>query len=226
MILLTDEETQSYEEEKVCDICKKEFCFDKNYQKVRDNCHYTGKVRGAAHSICNLNYKVPKEIPIVIHNAVYDTHFIIKQLAEDFDDGEFDCKGENKEKYITFSVPIEKRLDNGEKIIYKLKFIDSFRFMPTSSSCLVDNLSEINKIECKTCTDGENIKSGCEFIRHKNNEPCYKYKECEKISMKLSLSSLVDDLSEISKKECKACMERKNIKSECEFIGLKNNKLS
>ena len=72
----------------------------------------------------------------------------------------------------------------------------------------------------------ENIKSGCEFIRHKNNEPSYKYKECEKIWMKLSLSSLVDDLSEISKKECKACMERKNIKSECEFIGLKNNKLS
>ena len=33
-------------------------------------------------------------------------------------------------------------------------------------------------------------------------------------------------LSGINKKECKACMERKNIKSECEFIGLKNNKLS
>ena len=42
-------------------FAKKSFVFDKNYQKVRDNCHYTGKVRGAAHSICNLNYKVPKK---------------------------------------------------------------------------------------------------------------------------------------------------------------------
>ena len=45
--------------------------------------HYTGKFRGAAHSICNLRYKVPKNIPVVIHNAVYDTHFIVKQLAEE-----------------------------------------------------------------------------------------------------------------------------------------------
>ena len=44
--------------------------------------------------------------------------------------------------------------------------------------------------------------------------------------LKASLSSLANSLSEINKKECKACIERKNIKSECEFIGLKNNKLS
>ena len=80
------------------------------------------------------------------------------------------------EKYITFSVPTEKRLDNDEKIIYQLKFIDSFRFMPTSLSCFIGNLSEINEIECKTCMEGENIKSGCEFIRYKNNNLCYKCK--------------------------------------------------
>ena len=40
----------------------------------------------------------------------YDYHFIIKQLAEDFK-GQFECLGENKEKYITFSVPI-KEYDN------------------------------------------------------------------------------------------------------------------
>ena len=40
------------------------------------------------------------------------------------------------------------------------------------------------------------------------------------------LSDLVDNLSEINNKDCKTCIERKNIKSECEFIGLKNNRLN
>ena len=45
--------------------CKREFSIDKKYRKVRDYCHYTGKFRGAIHSICNLRYKIPKEIPIM-----------------------------------------------------------------------------------------------------------------------------------------------------------------
>ena len=99
--------------------------------------------------------------------------------------------------------------------------------MSTSLSSLVDSLSEINKEECKTCMIGENIKSECDFIGLRNNNLRYKCKECEKKEwLKASLSSLANSLSEINKKECKACIERKNIKSECEFIGLKNNKLS
>ena len=67
----------------------------------RDNCHYTGKYRGAAHDICNLRYKIPKKIPVMFHNgSTYDYQFIIKELAEEFE-GEFECLGENTEKYIT-----------------------------------------------------------------------------------------------------------------------------
>ena len=44
--------------------------------------------------------------------------------------------------------------------------------------------------------------------------------------MPSKLSDLVDNLSEINNKDCKTCIERKNIKSECEFIGLKNNRLN
>ena len=40
------------------------------------------------------------------------------------------------------------------------------------------------------------------------------------------LSNLVGNLSEINNKDCKTCIERENIKSECEFIGLKNNRLN
>ena len=113
MISLTDKENKSYEKQKICHICKKRFCTNENekkYQKVRDHCHYTGKFWGTAHSICNLRYKVLKEIPVVIHNgSTYDYHFIIKQLAEEFK-GHFKCLGENREKYITFSVPIKKNM--------------------------------------------------------------------------------------------------------------------
>ena len=44
--------------------------------------------------------------------------------------------------------------------------------------------------------------------------------------MQRKLSDLVDNLSEINNKDCKKCMERKNIKSECEFIGIKNNRIN
>ena len=56
--------------------------------------------------------------------------------------GKFECLGKNTEKYITFSVPIKKQLDNGKTTTYETKFIDSFRFMSSLLSSLVDNLSE------------------------------------------------------------------------------------
>ena len=122
-------------------------------ERLKDHCHYTGKFRGAAHSKCNLNYKVPKDTPIITHNASYDTHFIINQLAKEFK-GKLNCIGDNMEKYITFSVRIKKECDNGKIITHKLKFTDSFRFMPTSLSELADIMSGIfNSIECKPCIE-------------------------------------------------------------------------
>ena len=163
MTPLTDDDVSLYQSQKVCYICKRAFCNDKKqekrfklYKKVRDHCHFTGKFRGAAHCICNLRYKVPHEIPVKIHNgSKYDYHLIIKELAEEFRGEYFECLGENTEKYISFSVPIKKERDNdsGETITYKIKFIDSCRFMLSKLSNLVDNLSEINNKHCKTCIE-------------------------------------------------------------------------
>ena len=106
-LIITEKKIKYYKEQKICHICEEKFCMDKddenykNKRKVKDHCHYTGKFRGAAHSKCNLNYKVPKDIPILIHNASYDTHFIINQLAEEFKD-ELDYIGENMEKKYHF----------------------------------------------------------------------------------------------------------------------------
>ena len=113
----------------------------KLYKKIRDHCHYTAKFRGTAHSICNLRYKVSQEIPVKIHNGLkYDYHFIIRELAEE-SKVQFECLGENAEKYITFSIPIKKENDNGKTITYKIKFIDSCRFMQSKISNLAENLS-------------------------------------------------------------------------------------
>ena len=131
MTPLTTKEKIYHNKKEICYICKKEFDKnDKKYYKVRGHCHYTGKYRGAAHDIRNLRYKIPKEIPVVFHNgSTYDYYFIIKELVKEFE-GNFESLGENTEKYITFSVPIKKKIENKDiEITYKIKFIGSYRFM-------------------------------------------------------------------------------------------------
>ena len=70
----------------------------------------------------------------------------------------------------------ETQLDNGKTITYKLEFIDSFRFMSTSLSKLVVNLSEIYSKKCRY----KNCKSEYEFKGLKNNKLSYNFKECKK----------------------------------------------
>ena len=181
MIPLTKKEEKHHNKQKVCYIYKKE-CntddSDKKHHKVKDHCHYTGKYRGAAHNICNLRYRTPKEIPIVFHNgSTYDYHFIIKELVKEFDRN-FECLGENTEKYITFSVPVKKEIKNKDKIIeitYKIKFIDSYRFMSTSLSKLADNLSEgLHNNRCADC------KSSLDYMITQDEKLVFRCFTCKK----------------------------------------------
>ena len=99
-------------------------------------------------------------MPVAFHNGWnYDYHFIIKELASEFDE-QFECIGENTENYKTFSVPIEKEVtkidrDRNESVFtisYKIRFIDSTKSMASSLSNLVDNLAEeIHKMKYKDC---------------------------------------------------------------------------
>ena len=132
----------------LCHICDKELCTDNNKEmrKVRDHCNYIGKYRSAGHSKCNLEYKIVKEIPVLLHNgSVYDYHFIIKYLAREFKD-KSECLGENTEKYISFTV-LFKKVINDEEIKYRIRISDSYIFMQDSLSTLVDNLSELKNKE-------------------------------------------------------------------------------
>ena len=179
MIPLTKEEDDDYNKENICYICKKELNNNdtgSSERKVRDHCHFTGKYRGAAHNTCNLRYKIPTNIPVIFHNGLtYDYHFTIKELASEFE-GNFECFGENTEKYITSSVPIKKRIENKNMdITYKIKFIDSFRFMATSLSKLVDNLTDnIHNDKCIKC------KSNLCFVNTMNETLIFECVNCKK----------------------------------------------
>ena len=69
----------------------------------------------------------------------YFNNFVIRELAEEFE-GQFECLGKSTEKYLNFSVPIEKKIDNSGKTTHKIKLIYSFRFMSSILSNCVDNL--------------------------------------------------------------------------------------
>ena len=107
------------------------------------------------------------EVPVVFHNdSNYDYHSIMKKLANKVE-GKFECLGENTKNYKTLSVQIEKQVikidkDANESILNissKIQFFDSARFMVTSLSNLVDNLTNrIHKTKCKNF---------CCFLEHK-----------------------------------------------------------
>ena len=127
----------------LCHSCNEELRND----KVSDHCHVSGKIRGAAHEICNLKYKVPKFSPVVFHNlSGYDRHLFIKTLGNS--EGDISCIPNNEENYISFTkqVIVDNFVNKEGKEVnvkHELRFIDSLRFM---ASCL-DKLSSNLKID-------------------------------------------------------------------------------
>ena len=103
---------------------------------------------------------MPNNILAVFHSGLnYNYHLIVKELANKFEE-QLECLMENTESFNYFSVPLEKEIRKVDKdgndsvatISYKIKFIDSTKFMANSLSNVVDNLAErIHKIECKNC---------------------------------------------------------------------------
>ena len=141
MDLLNDKQKREHTTAKECHICHS---FSIEDRKVMDHCHYTGKYRGAAHSSCNLMYKIPNYIPVVFHNlAGYDAHLFIKELAKHMNKIRVIAK--NTENYISFSVKVEveryiDKAGNERSKEMELRFIDSFKFMSSSLDSLVNKL--------------------------------------------------------------------------------------
>ena len=76
---MTEEEENLFQKSYKRWICKK--LIDNDEEKVRDHCHVTGKFRGAALKICNVNFQLTKNLPVIFHNLKgYDSHLIFNEL--------------------------------------------------------------------------------------------------------------------------------------------------
>ena len=76
---MSEEEEYLIQQSSSCWICEK--IVNNNDEKVRDQCHVTGKFRGAAHWDCNINFQLAKRIPVIFHNLKgYDSHLVFSVL--------------------------------------------------------------------------------------------------------------------------------------------------
>ena len=126
---MTQSDVIAMQSAKHCHICLKPL----KGVVVRDHDHLTGKFRGPAHQDCNVNYKVPKDFPVVFHNLKnFDGHIIINALQSKMFNNPPSIIAQSIEKYIGF------KLD-------RFKFIDSLAFLPSSLDTLSSHLSVTKK---------------------------------------------------------------------------------
>jgi len=121
-LVMTHDTEIAHAQNNICHICEELILFD----KVKDHCHLTGKYVGPAHNKCNVNYKLPKYIPVIFHNLKgYDSHILLNALRSNT--MKISCIPINMEKYMSFTLG-------------RLRFIDSLQFLSASLAKLVDNL--------------------------------------------------------------------------------------
>ena len=128
-----------------CPRCKYEFD-DKNYTKVRDHCHISGKFRSALCKKCNFKlYQSRRKLPVIFHNfKCYDAHQIIKHGLGKFKHWELNIIPQTKEKYmnLTARIPVD-RTREGKIVYFNVIFLDSYQFMSSSLAQLVNNLESL-----------------------------------------------------------------------------------
>ena len=126
----------------VCHLCGGEFENDK--QKIADFDYFSGEYLGASHKKCK-NTK-PDFIPIFFHNlAGYDSHLFITKLASNFRGERVEVIPTNEQKYISFIKSSQVGVFKNEKgkeqnIYFKLRFVDSLKFMNAGLETLANNL--------------------------------------------------------------------------------------
>ena len=129
-MIFTEEDKLNHDANDICHICNKN-CVN----KVRDHCHQTGRYRGPACNICNLNYKHQNFIPVIFHSGKgYDFNQFFNEIF----------KQNNSRRRIDI-LPST----NGKARMFRvgiLKFIDSYSFLTMS----LDKIAKVYNIKNKT----------------------------------------------------------------------------
>ena len=118
------------ESQEDCLYCGKPLLVNNYRDAVKDHCHLTGKYRGAAHNVCNMNLRItPKQdlIPVVFHNLRgYDAHHLFQAMAK-VEGKSITCIQTTWKRYISFSLG-------------GARFIDSLNFLQASLDSLLKNI--------------------------------------------------------------------------------------
>ena len=155
---MSAEENERFEMTNICWICDK--LIDVNDNEVRDHCHITGKYRGTAHYVYNVNLEITKNVLVIFHNLKgYDSHLIFKELSK-FNGLKISVIPNGLKKYMSFTLN------------KNLIFIDSMLFMNSSLDKLVKNLSVEDFKYLNEEFSGEQLK----LVREKGIYP-YEYKD-------------------------------------------------
>ena len=156
---LSDKVYATYKKAQRCYICDKPFT-EKDF-KVKDHNHLSGKYRGPAHRSCNLKIRYPSYIPVFMHNlSNYDTHLFVRELSKC--PGKLNVIPETAEKYISISKSLKvgeyfnKKQEKTMPINRELRFLDSFRFLPSSLDKLASNLTSDKLHNLRNCYPEEN----------------------------------------------------------------------
>ena len=126
-MIITEAQQKDYENTDICYLCEKLIDPKQGGIKVRDHDHLTGLYRGPTHQDCNYRYRLPKKIPLFIHNLKnYDSHFILANLTSKCFT-KCTIIPQSIEKFISFSLDF-------------IQVLDSFNFLNESLEKLVNNL--------------------------------------------------------------------------------------
>ena len=134
---ITPQEEESFQLAEGCWLCENPL----GGEKVRDHDHLTGKYRGAAHNICNIQSQQRSSsfVPIFFHNfSGYDCHLIFEELLTEA----------YNQNYNPTIIP--ESLENHVSVqVGCLRFLDSYRFLSSSLDKLVKSLDNfpIMKLE-------------------------------------------------------------------------------
>ena len=100
-LIMIEKEEEQFQSSNTYWICDK--LIDDDDEKVRNNCHITGKFRGDAHWNCNIDLQLTKKVPVIFHNLRgYDSQLIFYELKTF--DVKIDVIPNGLEKYTAFTV--------------------------------------------------------------------------------------------------------------------------